>query len=163
MIMANVSDKGQPQMLKVIGWMEYIDLPDLPLNDIKAKIDTGARTSALHATDIRRFQRDGHHWVSFLTEVPGGEGMIRIEAPIKERRNIKNTSGIPENRIVIRTTIRLGDETWPLDLSLTDRTNMTFQMIVGRAALKNHAIAVHTKRAHLLRGKPKHQDKGDLS
>lgn len=163
MIMANVSDKGQPQMPKVIGWMEYIDLPDLPLNDIKAKIDTGARTSALHATDIRRFQRDGHHWVSFLTEVPGGEGMIRIEAPIKERRNIKNTSGIPESRIVIRTTIRLGDETWPLDLSLTDRTNMTFQMIVGRAALKNHAIAVHTKRAHLLRGKPKHQDKGDLS
>lgn len=161
--MANVSDKGQPQMPKVIGWMEYIDLPDLPLNDIKAKIDTGARTSALHATDIRRIQRDGHHWVSFLTEVPGGEGMIRIEAPIKERRNIKNTSGIPENRIVIRTTIRLGDETWPLDLSLTDRTNMTFQMIVGRAALKNHAIAVHTKRAHLLRGKPKHQDKGDLS
>ncbi|WP_170372552.1 ATP-dependent zinc protease family protein [Ruegeria arenilitoris] len=161
--MANVSDKGQPQMPKVIGWMEYIDLPDLPLNDIKAKIDTGARTSALHATDLRRFQRDGHHWVSFLTEVPGGEGMIRIEAPIKERRNIKNTSGIPENRIVIRTTIRLGDETWPLDLSLTDRTNMTFQMIVGRAALKNHAIAVHTKRAHLLRGKPKHQDKGDLS
>ncbi|WP_170596222.1 ATP-dependent zinc protease family protein [Ruegeria arenilitoris] len=161
--MANVSDKGQPQTPKVIGWMEYIDLPDLPLNDIKAKIDTGARTSALHATDIRRFQRDGHHWVSFLTEVPGGEGMIRIEAPIKERRNIKNTSGIPENRIVIRTTIRLGDETWPLDLSLTDRTNMTFQMIVGRAALKNHAIAVHTKRAHLLRGKPKHLDKGDLS
>ncbi|WP_170440146.1 ATP-dependent zinc protease family protein [Ruegeria arenilitoris] len=161
--MANVSDKGQPQMPKVIGWMEYIDLPDLPLNDIKAKIDTGARTSALHATDLRRFQRDGHHWVSFLTEVPGGEGMIRIEAPIKERRNIKNTSGIPENRIVIRTTIRLGDETWPLDLSLTDRTNMTFQMIVGRAALKNHAIAVHTKRAHLLRGKPKHQDKRDLS
>ena len=161
--MANVSDKGQPQMPKVIGWMEYIDLPDLPLNEIKAKIDTGARTSALHATDIRRFQRDGHHWVSFLTEVPGGEGMIRIEAPIKERRNIKNTSGIPENRIVIRTTIRLGDETWPLDLSLTDRTNMPFQMIVGRAALKNHAIAVHTKRAHLLRGKPKHQDKGDLS
>ncbi|WP_170421116.1 ATP-dependent zinc protease family protein [Ruegeria arenilitoris] len=161
--MANVSDKGQPQTPKVIGWMEYIDLPDLPLNDIKAKIDTGARTSALHATDIRRFQRDGHHWVSFLTEVPGGEGMIRIEAPIKERRNIKNTSGIPESRIVIRTTIRLGDETWPLDLSLTDRTNMTFQMIVGRAALKNHAIAVHTKRAHLLRGKPKHQDKGDLS
>ncbi|MFD0910444.1 ATP-dependent zinc protease family protein [Ruegeria arenilitoris] len=161
--MANVSDKGQPQMPKVIGWMEYIDLPDLPLKDIKAKIDTGARTSALHATDIRRFQRDGHHWVSFLTEVPGGEGMIRIEAPIKERRNIKNTSGIPENRIVIRTTIRLGDETWPLDLSLTDRTNMTFQMIVGRAALKNHAIAVHTKRAHLLRGKSKHQDKGDLS
>lgn len=143
--------------------MEFIDLPDLPLNNIKAKIDTGARTSALHATEIRRFERDGHPWVSFLTEAPGEDGMVRIEAKIKERRSIKNTSGIPENRIVIRTTIRLGDETWPVDLSLTDRANMTFQMIVGRAALMNHAIAVHTKRAHLLRGKPKQQDKEDLS
>ena len=141
--------------MRIIGWMEYVDLPDLPLNDIKAKIDTGALTSALHATEITRFLRDGHQWVSFLTEDTAGDGLVKIEAPIKERRDIKNTSGVPENRIVIRTTIRVGDETWPLDVSLTDRSNMKFQMIVGRAALKQHSIAVHTNRAHLLRKKPR--------
>ena len=140
---------------RIIGWMEYVDLPDLPLNNIKAKIDTGALTSALHAMEIKRFLRDGHQWVSFLTEDTAGDGLVKIEAPIKERRDIKNTSGVPENRIVIRTTIRVGDETWPLDVSLTDRSNMKFQMIVGRAALKQHSIAVHTNRAHLLRKKPR--------
>ncbi|TMV07139.1 ATP-dependent zinc protease [Ruegeria sediminis] len=142
----------------IIGWMEYVDLPDLPLHDIKAKIDTGARTSALHAEDIRRFTRDGHVWVSFRTESTDGGPDVWIEAPVKEKRNIKNTSGVPENRIVIRTTFRLGDQSWPVDLSLTDRKNMTFQMIVGRAALKNHSIAVHTMRAHLLRGRPKRKE-----
>ncbi len=148
-------------MPKIIGWMEYVDLPDLPLNDIKAKIDTGALTSALHAMDITRFERDGHPWVAFLTEGTQTNGLVRIEAPIKERRDIKNTSGVPENRIVIRTTIRMDAETWPLDVSLTDRTNMKFQMIVGRAALKQHSIAVHTNRAHLLRGKPRKRKVGE--
>ena len=69
-------------------------------------------------------------------------------------RPIKNTSGVPEDRFIIRTRMRLGRRLWTIDLSLSDRSAMTFPMIVGRAALKNHAIAVHTRRTHLVTPRP---------
>ncbi|MFQ6550152.1 ATP-dependent zinc protease [Aestuariibius sp. 2305UL40-4] len=140
--------------LTVIGWMEMIDLPDLGLEDLKTKIDTGARTSALHATDIRTFTRDGAPWIAFMADSGHGLCDRPIEAPIHEQREIKNTSGIPEERYIIRTKMGLGKRRWTIDLSLSDRTNMTFPMIVGRAALKNHAIAVHTRRAYLVTDRP---------
>lgn len=140
--------------LLIIGWMEYVDLPDLGLVDIKAKIDTGARTSALHATDIVAFQKDGADWVRFNTSAAQDVGMICIESPIHALRSIKNTSGVPEDRFVIRSKLRLARRVWTIDLSLTDRGNMTFGLIVGRTALKNHAIAVHTRRALLTRERP---------
>ena len=138
----------------VIGWMEMIDLPDLGLVALKAKIDTGARTSALHAHDIRTFTRDGSPWVAFRADLGHGLHDRPIEAPLHAERPIKNTSGVPEDRYIIRTTMRLGTRKWRIDLSLSDRTNMTFPMIVGRAALKDHAIAVHTRRTYLVTPRP---------
>ncbi|SPF81671.1 ATP-dependent zinc protease family protein [Pseudoprimorskyibacter insulae] len=136
--------------VSVIGWMEYVTLPELHIDPIKAKIDTGARTTALHATDIEAFEKGGKPWVRFrVVDEHNAPGPLR-EAPVHEERAIKNTSGVPEDRYVIRTKARFGAKTWVIDLSLADRTNMTFPMIVGRTALKNHAIAVHTKRAFLL-------------
>lgn len=134
----------------LIGWIENIDFPTLNLKSLKAKIDTGARTTALHATDIRHFEREGEPWVAFKTVGSDGAGEVEVEARVHSDRWIKNTSGIPEERIVVRTKVRFGRRSWTIDVSLADRTNMTFPVIVGRAALKNHSIAVHTKRAYLL-------------
>lgn len=136
--------KKPKRELLVIGWMEHLDLPELDLHDIKAKIDTGARTSALHATDIETFDRDGNEWVRFRS---GSDRIIKAE--VYDKREIKNTSGIPEKRIVIRTKLKLVDRAWDISVSLADRSNMRFDMIVGRTALKHHNIAVHTRRSNL--------------
>ncbi|WP_308917824.1 ATP-dependent zinc protease [Jannaschia sp. LMIT008] len=138
----------------VIGWIETVDLPDLGLRDLKAKIDTGARTSALHAHDIRRFRRGDASWVAFRADTGHGLSDDPIEARLIGRRAIKNTSGVPETRLIVRTRLRLGDRLWRIDLSLSDRTNMTFPIIVGRAALKRHDIAVHTRRAYVATPNP---------
>lgn len=161
---AALRDKGYPRRMTrpgkhtgrlvspptIIGWIEMIDLPQLGLAGLKAKIDTGARTSALHATDIHTFSRDGVPWVAFMADSGHGLCDFPLEAPIHEERAIKNTSGVPEDRYVIRTRMRLGTRLWRIDLSLSDRSNMTFPMIIGRTALKNHGVAVHTKSAFLL-------------
>lgn len=130
----------------IIGWMEMVDLPDLGLDGLKAKIDTGARTSALHATDIKTFERDGQPWVAFMADSGHGLCDWPIEAAVHEERAIKNTSGTPEDRFVIRTRIRIARRLWTVELSLSDRTNMTFPMIVGRTALKRKNIAVHAQK-----------------
>lgn len=140
--------KAKPELL-VIGWMEHLDLPVLGLRQIKAKIDTGARTSALHATKIQTFTRDDKEWVRFQVKPDGRTPKVWVEAPVYDRRDIKNTSGIPEERIIIRTKLKLIDRSWMISVSLTDRSNMRFPMIVGRTALKNHNIAVHTRRSNL--------------
>lgn len=149
--MAGLKMKKAKRELLVIGWMEHLDLPELGLNQIKAKIDTGARTSALHAIGIEPFVQDGENWVRFQVQIDEYAPLLWVEARIDDRRQIKNTSGIPEERIVIRTLLKLTNRSWPISVSLTDRTRMTFPMIVGRTALKHHNVAVHTRRANLTR------------
>jgi len=142
--MTKAKPKKKPLIL--IGWQERIDLPVLGLTNMIAKIDTGARTSALHATDITRFDKDGAAWVRFHTRFDDDVRDTWVECRIHETRHIKNTSGVPQDRIVIRTKFRIAGHLWSIDLSLTDRENMRFRMIVGRSALRNHPIAVHTQR-----------------
>ena len=138
----------------IIGWMEMVDLPLLGLAGIKSKVDTGARTTALHATQIEDFMRDGVPWIRFCTRLGPDQPARQIEAPIHDARAIKNTSGIPEDRHIIRTRMQLGARAWMIDLSITDRSNMTFPMIIGRAALKDHNIAVHTRRTYQMTPRP---------
>ena len=133
----------------VIGWQERVDLPLLGLSNLKAKIDTGARTSALHASDIFAFERDGVPWVRFHTRFDDDARDTDVECPIHERREIKNTSGVPESRIVIRTKFRIAKRLWTIDLSLAERTEMKFRMIVGRTALRRHKILVHPGKKNL--------------
>ncbi len=133
----------------VVGWQERVDLPLLGLTNLRAKIDTGARTSALHATDIVTFERDGVRWVRFHTRFDDDAHDTDVECPIHDQREIKNTSGIPERRIVIRTKFRIADRLWKIDLSLTERTEMKFRMIVGRTALRGHAILVNPGKRNL--------------
>ena len=118
----------------LIGWMEMVDLPLLGLNHVKAKIDTGARTTALHAIDIEEFERDGAAWLRFRTQIAEHLPEMYIEAPYHSERAIKNTSGVPEDRYIIRTRFKLGKRQWMIDLSITDRGNMTFPIIVTEEA-----------------------------
>ena len=148
----------------VVGWRERVDLPLLGLSNLKAKIDTGARTSALHATDIETFERDGIPWVRFHTRFDDDSIDTDVECPIHDQRDIKNTSGIPETRIVIRTKFRIGKRLWAIDLSLTERSDMKFRMIVGRTALRKRHILVDPSKSNLT--KPTfatHKDKTRIS
>lgn len=133
----------------VIGWQERVDLPLLGLTNLKAKIDTGARTSALHATNIVEFERDGIPWVRFHSRFDDDTHDKDVETPIHDRRDITNTSGVPETRLIIRTKFRINRRLWQIDLSLTERTEMRFRMIVGRTALRRHQIVVDPGKRHL--------------
>ena len=133
----------------VVGWRERVDLPLLGLSNLKAKIDTGARTSALHATDIETFERDGIPWVRFHTRFNDDSIDTDVESPIHDQRDIKNTSGVPETRIIIRTKFRIVKRLWAIDLSLTERSDMKFRMIVGRTALRRHRILVDPSKSNL--------------
>lgn len=147
----------------VVGWQERVDLPLLGLTNLKAKIDTGARTSALHATDIVTFERNGAPWVHFHTRFDDDASDTDVECPIHDQREITNTSGIPENRFVIRTKFRISNRLWKIDLSLTERTEMTFRMIIGRTALRGHSILVNPGKRNLTTLSPKMAETGARS
>lgn len=132
--------------LQRIGWREWVSLPDLGIPEMKAKIDTGARTSALHAIDIETLRRDGEDWVSFV--VPR-VGRTRRSARLIDQRDIKNTSGIPESRMIVETTLLLGKHRWRIEASLANRERMEFDLILGRTAIRRHALLVDPGRSFL--------------
>lgn len=137
----------------VVGWREVVSLPELGVFDMRAKIDTGARTSALHAEDQEIFERDGVKWVRFKVPASRHHADFKVEVPVHDERDIKNTSGVPERRIVIRTVLHLGDRHWHVDVSLANRANMGFDMILGRTAIRRHQVLVDAGRSFLA-GKP---------
>ncbi|PWE33392.1 ATP-dependent zinc protease [Maritimibacter sp. 55A14] len=130
-----------------IGWREDVGLPDLGISRLKAKVDTGARTSALHAENVELDERDGKLWVSFTVPHAGAAG--RVSAPVLDERDIRNTSGRPERRYVIRTALILGRRRWKIDVSLADRTEMAFDLILGRTAIRGRRISVNPGRSFL--------------
>jgi len=126
----------------LVGWREWVALPELDVDRIKAKIDTGARTSSIHAWNIRLLNGDGGHWVSFdLHPVQrDNRKVISCRAPLADSRDIRSSSGHIESRFVIETLLKLGDDTWPIHLSLTNRDEMGFRLLLGRTALRKRVI-----------------------
>jgi hypothetical protein len=122
----------------VIGWREWITLPELGGVRIKAKIDTGARTSAIHAFHQEYFERDGQRFARFELAPNQDDGKHRVpcEAVVIDHREIKSSTGHTQHRDIIRTTAQLGDHSWPIELSLTTRDEMGFRMLLGRAAVR---------------------------
>lgn len=123
----------------IIGWQEWAELPKLGIPAIKCKIDTGAKTSALHADAIEPYIRHGERYVQFLVHPLQQHKHTEVEctAKVLEERTIKNSGGKKEHRYVIVSPIILGHLTWPIEISLTNRDPMAFRMLLGRDALKH--------------------------
>lgn len=128
--------------LVVIGWREWIRLPDLGGVQIKAKVDTGARTSALHAWNIKKNERGGKHYVEFDLHPlqRDNKHIVRCSAPLVDRREIRSSSGEAQERYVIQTIAEMGVYRWPIELSLTRRDEMGFRMLLGRTAMKGRFL-----------------------
>jgi len=149
--MAAMTRNKSPQREKqVIGWREQVALPELDIRQIKAKVDTGARTTALHAEQIELFDCDGKPWVRFLVPPYHGPDCHPVAAPVLDERQIKNTSGIPAARYVIHTTLVIGHYHWGIEVSLADRTEMGFDLILGRTAIRAHRLLVDPGRSFLM-------------
>jgi hypothetical protein len=132
-----------------IGWRERVGFPDLGIPVLRAKIDTGARTSALHAVDIAEFTQDGEDWVRFGAPLTDHGPITRCSAKLVDLRAIKNTSGKPQDRYVVSTTLLLGHRHWKIEVSLADRDNMGFPLILGRTAMRRHRLLVDPGRSYL--------------
>jgi hypothetical protein len=129
-------------MLDIVGWREWIFLSDLSRQKIKAKIDTGARTSALHAEEIEIFKRGNKKWVRFiiLPVQKSKEKMKHVEAELIESRMVRSSVGTETIRPVIATNIQIGNYVYPIELTLVNRDIMGFRMLIGRQALKDRFI-----------------------
>lgn len=138
-----------PRAPMLIGWRERVGLPDLGLARIEAKIDTGARTSALHATRIVEFDRDGVTWVRFHIPHAGRLHARNCEAPLLGQRSIKNTSGVGQDRHVISTRLLFGVRAWRIEVSLTDRASMKMPLILGRTAFRQRGVLVDAGKSYL--------------
>lgn len=126
----------------VIGWREWITLPEICVPGIKAKIDTGARSSSLHTHDFEVMTREGQDYVRFhLHPLPRVSDIeLTCEAPVLEYREVKDSGGHPELRPFIRTLAKIGEMAWEIDINLTNREGMKFRMLLGREALKPFLI-----------------------
>lgn len=126
----------------IIGWREWLELPELGINCIKTKVDTGARTSALHAFNIEAYQQDGKEWVRFTLHPLQRNDQVEhtCSHPIQETRLVTNSGGAQERRFVITTPAKLGNQTWPIEVTLTNRDEMGFRMLLGRTALRGRFI-----------------------
>ncbi len=138
-----------PVQKNEIGWREWIALPGLGITALKAKIDTGARTSALHAIDHQPFTQSGEQWISFRVPLAILPADQRSTARIVDEREIKNTSGQPELRYIVETTLILGQQSWNIEVSLANRESMEFEVILGRTAIRRRRLLVNPGRSFL--------------
>lgn len=134
-----------------IGWREWLALPELGIPAIKAKIDTGAKTSALHAFKLETFTSNGREYVRFWLHPLQRKTEIELVcvAPIADQRLIRDSGGHQEQRYIINTPVLLNGNQWPVEVSLTSRENMSFRMLLGRSALKHGALLVDPGRSYL--------------
>lgn len=133
---------SKSKQVLIIGWRETIALPELGINQIKVKIDTGARSSALHTFHVEEFQRDGKQMLRFQVHPyqKNNKETITTEAELLEYRQIRNSGGHAQIRPVVLTTVKLGEQQWQIELTLTNRDVMGFRMLLGRQAIRNHFL-----------------------
>ncbi len=139
-------DRGRAEVPRAdkltAGWREWLSLPDLGIPAIKAKVDTGARTSALHTAHSELFQRNGKKYVRFWIHPlqRRSDIVLTSTALLLDQRIVSDSGGHREKRYVIETTMRLAENEWPIEITLTNRDSMLFRMLLGRTAMKDRVI-----------------------
>jgi len=128
--------------LQLVGWREWLSLPELGIARIKVKVDTGARTSALHAFEIRPFKQANKHYIRFKIHPlqRRTDLVIKCLAEVKDIRWVVDSGGHRERRYVIQTPIQMGGVEWSIELTLTNRDTMNFRMLLGRTAMRNRIM-----------------------
>ncbi len=145
---------GRPRRsngLTIIGAVERGTLPELGISSLPMRVDTGAATSSLHVENLQEFKRGGHNWVSFNLhpDIHNVNLGVRITTRVKGRKKVKSSSADTEHRIVIDTLLNLGGQEWVIQLTLTNRAQMTYPMLLGREAMTGRFL-VDPAQEHLL-------------
>ena len=146
----------------ILGWREWVSLPDLGVWAIKAKLDTGARSSSLHVASVKVFHRGGVEWVRFLAvhDRKGQRNPLEVSSRVHDERMVRDSGGHEHLRIVIHTNLEIAGWAWPVDVTLASRTEMSFRMLIGRQGLTGHAI-VDPSRSYLAgRPRPRRASRG---
>ena len=125
-----------------LGWREWLSFPELGIARIKAKVDTGARTSCLHAFFVEPFEKGKEDWVRFGIHPRQGDTdeAVYCEAPLKDRRTVRDSGGHEELRYVIEAQVLIGSHRHAVEVTLTDRDSMKFRALLGRTAIRGHYV-----------------------
>lgn len=121
------------------GWREAMSLPELGIKMINVKLDTGAKTSCLHALDIKLSAQNGIQWVNFRYS-SSATSDLKCRAKLIDQRVIRNSGGHDETRYIIETLCQFNSLLWPIEIGLTDRSTMKYNMLLGRSAMKQNII-----------------------
>jgi hypothetical protein len=131
----------------VIGSIENCNLPEFGIFDMQVRIDTGAKTSSLHVDNLMRCKVGGKPWVKFdlHPNIHNVDEVVQCKAPLHDIRRIKSSNGTAEERYVIKTSFHLGELNWPIEISLTDRSDMSYLMLFGREGMGNKVLVDPSK------------------
>lgn len=126
----------------LVGALETCDLPDLGITNMPVRVDTGATTSSLHVDNIEEFEMDGKNWIRFQIhpDVHNVDKIVTTTARLSSKKTVKSSSADKERRAVIKTRFSLGGQTWRIRLTLTNRSSMSYLMLLGREAMKDRII-----------------------
>lgn len=131
----------------IVGSIEFCDLPKIGITDLQVKVDTGAKTSSLHVDNMQKINKAGKPWVIFdiHPDAYNVDKVTRCEAALHDIRSIKSSNGIAEQRYVIKTLIELGDQSWPIEITLTNRSDMNYLMLLGREGMGKKVLVDPSK------------------
>ena len=126
----------------IIGNLERCDLPDLGIVGLEVRIDTGAKTSSLHVDNLQQIEKNSEKWLRFdiHPDIYDIDTIVTCESPLHGIRKIKSSNGASERRYIIQTTFSLGMDAWPIEITLTDRADMNYLMLLGRQGMSDRIL-----------------------